>query len=76
MGIPSSPGTISGETLPSIGGIFTYLSASPSQGATSYSWTLPFGGNPVWAQNGGSRNGVINTLTASLIVGSSSGWLQ
>jgi Secretion system C-terminal sorting domain len=76
LGLPSRPGDVSGSTSPSIGGIYTYFSSSPSQGATSYNWTLPFGGNPLWSQNGGNINGIINTLTPSLFVGSSSGWLQ
>lgn len=76
LGIPTPPGVVSGETSPSVGGIYTYTSASPSQGAVSYNWILPFGGNPLWSQSNGNINGVINTLTPSLLIGSSSGWLQ
>jgi hypothetical protein len=76
LGLPSAPGPVSGETSPSVGGIYTYISSSPSQGAVSHNWTLPFGGNPIWSQNNGNINGTINTLAPSLLVGSSSGWLQ
>ncbi len=76
LGIPSTPGPISGNTAPSVGGIYQYSSSAPAQGAASHNWTLPFGGNPVWSQSGGNINGIIDTLTPNLIVGSSSGQLQ
>jgi hypothetical protein len=76
LGFPSRPGDISGNTTPSVGGIYQYSSSSPAQGAAYHNWTLPFGGNPVWSQSGGNINGIIDTLTPNLIVGSSSGRLQ
>jgi hypothetical protein len=76
VGFPSAPGPITGNTSPSVGGIYLYSAASAPQGAAYYNWTLPYGGNPAWSQSGGNINGIINTLTPNLIAGSSSGWVQ
>lgn len=76
VGLPSQPGSVSGEMYPSVGGIYQYISSASSQGAAYHNWLLPYYGNPVWSQSGGSINGIINTLTPNLIVGSSSGFVQ
>lgn len=76
VGFPSPPGPVSGETAPSVGGIYQYVSSSPAQGQAYYNWTLPYYGNPLWSQSGGNINGIIDTLVPNLIVGSSSGWVQ
>ncbi len=69
LGIPAPPGPVSGEIAPSIGGIYQYVSAYAAQGAAYHNWLLPYNGNPLWSQNGGNINGIIDTLTPSLIVG-------
>lgn len=76
VGYPGQPGSVSGNTAPSVGGIYQYICSSPPQNAAYYNWTLPFYGNPVWSQSGGNINGIIDTLVPNLIVGSSSGWVQ
>lgn len=76
MGTPTQPGPVSGETAPSIGGIYQYICSNASVGAVYYDWVLPYNGNPVWSQYGGTISGPIDTLTPNFIVGSSSGWVQ
>jgi hypothetical protein len=76
LGIPTAPGPVTGETAPSVGGIYQYVSSAPAQGQAYYNWTLPYNGNPVWSQSGGNINGIIDTLAPNLMVGSSSGWVQ
>ena len=76
VGTPGQPGSISGNTTPSVGGIYQYICSSPSQGAAYHNWLMPYGGDPLWSQSGGNVNGIIDTLTPNFIVGSSSGFLQ
>ena len=72
VGVPGQPGVVTGETAPSIGGIYQYVCSSPAQNAVSHTWTPPYYGNPVWSQSGGNAS----TLVPNFYVGSSSGWLQ
>jgi Secretion system C-terminal sorting domain len=76
LGIPYSPGPVTGETRPTIGGIYNYRSEYPAEGAAYHNWIMPYYGNPLWRQSGGSINGIINTLTPNFIVGSSTGNLE
>ncbi len=76
VGTPESPGSVTGEIAPSVGGIYQYNSSYSSIGAAYHNWLMPYYGNPVWSQSGGNINGIINTLTPNFIVGSSTGYLQ
>lgn len=76
LGIPYSPGPVTGETRPSVGGVYHYVSEYPAQGAAYHNWLMPYYGNPVWRQSGGTIDGIINTLAPNFIVGSSTGNLQ
>lgn len=76
VGVPNQPGAVNGETSPSIGGIYNYVSSAPSVGAAYHDWLMPYGGNPVWSVAGGTVSGPINTLTPNFMVGSSIGFVQ
>lgn len=76
VGTPAEPGSVSGNTAPSVGGIYQYISSGPAMGASYHDWILPYYGDPLWSQSGGNINGIINTLTPNFIVGSSSGFVQ
>ena len=78
-GPPTQPGPISGEINPSTGGIYQYVSAYSSTGATYYDWITPYcttGCTTPWSWFGGTISGPVNTLTPNFKVGSSSGNLQ
>lgn len=76
VGTPESPGSVTGNTTPSIGGIYQYVSEYGSNGAAYHNWLMPYYGNPLWSVSGGNINGIVNTLTPNFIVGSSTGNVQ
>ncbi len=58
--IPSQPGAISGETNVTIGQSYTYSIGAVS-GATSYSWTIPYG----WSGGTSTTNSITVTAGAN-----------
>lgn len=74
VGLPSQPGVVTGETAPSVGGVYQYNCSFGSLGAAYFNWLTPPYGNPLWV--GQSNNGIIDTLVPNFVVGSSSGWVQ
>ncbi len=71
VGRPLAPGSVSGASSPTVGGIYTYSASSSAQGASSHTWYLPYGGSIPW-----SIYGTANTLNVKCNVGTSYGYVQ
>ena len=71
VGTPSQPGAIIGNTTPNVGSIYNYYVNPGPNGAPTFNWIMPYGGDPLWSWWGGSVGGPINTLTPNFMVGSS-----
>ncbi|EPA00267.1 putative calcium dependent protease [Indibacter alkaliphilus LW1] len=73
VGRPATPGSIIGDTSPSVGSYKNYIVASLPAGATSMSWTLPFcfGCSQPWSFHSGQTS---TQMTA--VVGDPAGYVQ